>query len=57
MPKTGTADETRSAIQFVSPRSPDPLHRLREGADPGQDHPVGAPGALVVVGHLGVDAN
>ena len=39
MPKTGTADETRSAISSSSPRSgsaPSP----REGADPGQDHPV-----------------
>ena len=36
--------------ELVEPELADPLHRLREGADAGQDHAVGRVGGLGVRG-------
>ena len=57
IPSTGTPASTRSAMSSSSPRSRIALHRLRKGADAGQDHPVGRPGAFVVVRDLRADAH
>ena len=45
MPSIGTPPSTPLADQPVEPELADPLHRLRERADPGQDEPVGGAGA------------
>ena len=57
MPRIGTPASRRSAISSSSPQLADPLHRLREGADAGQDHAVGGAHRVGVGGDRRRDAD
>ncbi len=54
MPRIGTPAAAALVDQLVETECADPLHRPREGADPGQDQPVG--GADLVSASLAIVA-
>ena len=58
MPSIGVPGSRALGDELVEPALADPLHRPREGADPGQDHAVGGPrgsSASAVICALGAD--